>query len=444
MNELNQNLKTEQQTISQQMIQSAEILQMDCDELEAYVENLMLENPLVELLEKNDRYELRKEVQRRTNSEDNEDLKDLDKWNFSMKEKSLHEYVKSQLISEIQSPKDKKIIEYLICCLNEKGYLEIEEDDIYKHLDIEQKDYENYVKILQTAEPTGIGARDLRECLLLQLDKRSQGNLKQKEHDNARRIVSECLEELSKNLLKQISIKLNMTIDDVNSGIHIIRELNPKPGNGFYVRENLKYIHPEVIVVKFKDYFEVILSENFQREIVINNYYASMLNEDCEKETKLYIGEKKRQAEWVGKCIQQRNKTLLRVAKVIVEQQRIFFEKGQGFLKPLRMIDVAELLDIHEATVSRAVKNKYLQCYQGVYPLNYFFAKQFGAGDNVPEDMKAIIKEIISNENKREPLSDQKIETMMLNKGLRISRRTVAKYRQELGIKNAEGRREYI
>ena len=226
--------------------------------------------------------------------------------------------------------------------------------------------------------------------------------------------------------------------------MEVIRELNPKPGNSFSSRENLKYITPDVTVVKLKDYYEILLNEYMYPKMSINGYYRNMLKAGNDKETKDYVTTKVKQAEWVMQCVSQRNVTLMNVSKCIVDVQERFFTYGPGYLRPLKLADVAEMVGIHESTVSRAVKDKYLQCSWGIFPMNYFFIGAISKAGNenaaTADTAKNLLKEIITDENHEKPYSDRILSEKLAERGVRISRRTVAKYREAMGIKDASGR----
>ena len=200
-------------------------------------------------------------------------------------------------------------------------------------------------------------------------------------------------------------------------------------------------------MVKLSGYYEILLNEYVYPKIGINSFYRRILESNASKETKAYIVDKIRQAEWVKNCIGQRNSTLMRVSKCIVDYQERFFSQGTGHLKPLRLQDVAEMIDVHESTVSRAIRDKYLQCSWGIFPMSYFFSKSISServGEKITtEQVKALMVQVIGDENKKKPLSDRAITECLVEWGVKISRRTVAKYREELGIKDASGRKRF-
>jgi RNA polymerase sigma-54 factor len=237
----------------------------------------------------------------------------------------------------------------------------------------------------------------------------------------------------------------------VREAYEVIRSLCPKPGSGFSARETPVYITPDIIVVSFSDHFELLTNDYYFPSLSISGYYRSLMKESADDEVKAYLTDKIRQAKWVMKSIEQRRSTLMGCAQSIVELQEAFFRKGPGHLVPMTLADVAGKLGIHESTVSRAVKDKYIQCSMGVYPMGYFFSRGLsaagaasaGKGGASPDAAKALIKKLIAGEDRKKPLSDQKLTELMERQGVILSRRTVAKYRDELGIPGTTGRKEY-
>lgn len=443
------------QVLSQKMIQSAQILQMSSQELEAYMKEISLENPVIDLDEQYETGsydgEIRRKIEWLESSDEqnrvyyNNDYTEdgeRDCWNFDTEEgESLAEYLLSQLLTKNLTKQQVKIAEYIVNCLDGKGYFTEDKAQLAKNLGTDTDRVEEVLSMLKKLEPAGICAESLAECLLLQLERKGMST------PVLRNIVENYLELVGKNQLHVIAKKLKIPVETVQADCELIKGLNPKPGASFCSRETLKYITPDVTVVKLGGYYEILLNEYMYPKITINSYYKGMLQEDTPKEAKAYIGEKVRQAEWVMNCISQRNKTLLQVTKTIVDMQENFFLKGQGYLESMRQADVAGKLSVHESTVSRAVRDKYLQCSWGIFPMNYFFSKgiasENGQGAVTPEKIKQLMAEIIDGENKKKPYSDRVISEKLNEKGVHISRRTVAKYREQAQIKDAGGRREF-
>jgi RNA polymerase sigma-54 factor len=446
---------TQQLQLSQRMMQSASILQMNTMELKSYLEELALENPIIDLEEHEPSSDQLADIQKKlewleqineTNRiyyhRDQEEELETDFLNSigANNEITLEEYLTSQLLCVSLSPQEYEQIIYIIQCLDTKGYLKIPEIEIEKKLNISNSHYLKLLTIVQSLDPAGVGARDLKECLLLQLNHLSTDTR------IAHAIISSHLELLGKNQLLKIAKALQVTLDEVLEAFALIQSLNPKPGNSFSNRQNLAYLVPDITVVKLPEYFEILINEYMYPQISINAQYLHMLKQNPDMETKKYLSSKLKQAEWVKTCISQRNSTLLNVTKTIIDMQEDFFACG-GRLRPMLLSDIALILSLHESTVSRAIRDKYLQCVRGVYPLGFFFSKgiecKSGEETVTPEYIQGLIVEIIKNEDKRKPLSDQKITGILKERGIAISRRTVAKYRTACGLKDASGRKTF-
>lgn len=447
---------TQNQVLSQKMIQSMEILQMSCQELNDYIKEVALENPVVDIeegyempdaasdlikkLEWLDSIDERNRIYARQEYGDDSEDKHLMDYSENMGEE-LSEYLLHQLLTVDLTDLQYDVIHYMVYSLDSKGYMEEDLSDIAERFSTTKDFVEKQLKLLQGLDPAGVCARNLKECLMLQLEREEISD------DIAKIIVSEYLEVLGKNQLHVISKKLKLPMETVIEACNHIKDLNPKPGSGFDARGHLKYITPDVTVVKLADYYEILLNEYTYPKIGINHFYKQILETESSKETQSYIVDKIRQAEWIQNCIGQRNSTLLRVSKTIVDYQNAFFKYGTGHMKPLRLQDVAEILEIHESTVSRAIRDKYLQCSWGIFPMSYFFSKSIPANKNgekmTTEQVKQVLLAVIDEEDKKKPLSDRAISERMVERGVKISRRTVAKYRDELGIKDASGRKQF-
>ena len=302
---------------------------------------------------------------------------------------------------------------------------------------------------LKSLDPAGVCAFNLEECLKLQLERKKMLTPVMES------LIDNHLDMVAKNQIPAIARALHLSSGEAAGYCQIIKSLNPKPGVSFSSRDQLRYIIPDVTIVKFKDHFDILLNESMYPGIEVNSYYRQMNQAPDSQELKEYLGNKIRQAEWVKQCITQRSKTMMDVSRVILERQEAFFSHGPNYLKPLRMTDIAEILGIHESTVSRAVSKKYLQCSWGVYPMNFFFSRNVGTSTSSTEKsddpskavtarkIKQLLHEIIAEENKKKPYSDRLLGEKLTEKGISISRRTVAKYREEEGIPDASGRKEY-
>ena len=329
-----------------------------------------------------------------------------------------------------------------------KGYLEESIETIASYFGTDTELVEDLLSDLQALDPSGVCARSLEECLKLQLERRNMLT------PVLESIIDNCLEMVARNQIPAIARKLRLSPAETAGYCQIIKSLNPKPGVSFSSRDQLRYIIPDVTIVKFKDHFDILLNESMYPTIELNSYYRQMNQNPESSELKEYLGNKIRQAEWVKQCVTQRGKTLMQVSRAILEHQEEFFTFGPAHLSPLRLADIAQELDIHESTVSRAVSKKYLQCSWGVYPMNYFFSRSVavqessgnenGAQSVTAADIKRVLREIIEEENKKKPYSDRLLGEKLAERGISISRRTVAKYREEEGIADASGRKEYV
>lgn len=446
-------LNTSQKMLmSQKMLQSTEILQMSSSELLDYVKEISVENPVVDYEEKTDEQEkfdrLRKKLdyldasdeQNRTYyAEDKDDENENDDWKFKG---SPSQSLESCLLEQINvlkcKPCVKKIGTYIIGCLDQNGYLKETPEEIAEVFGIRKEYVIQALDLVKSFEPAGVAAKDLKECLLIQLKRNNISN------PLAEKIINGCLEMVGKNQIHLISKKLKACQEDVSEAISLIKKLNPKPGNSFDSGKSLEYITPDAIIVKGKDGYEIILNDRFFPNIGINTYYRSMLDKNSDGETKEYVLNKIKQAEWVITCINKRNSTLMKTLKCIVDIQKDFFDYGAGYIKPMCLNDVAKVIEMHESTVSRTIKQKYIQCCHGVFPLSYFFQSSISSdsGEKVtPEKIKLLIKEIVENEDPSSPLSDRAITEILNGKGIEISRRTVAKYRGMLGMHGTSGRK---
>ena len=451
------------QTLSQRMIQSAEILQMTSQELNTYINELALENPVIDIVEPPTAEEQRESIEQqewlnsfneenyylyqRQNNDDDYDFKSS--WNINTDDgETLQDYLWSQLITENFTDQETEIIKFMLECLDNKGYLEESIETIASYFGTDTEIVEDLLSDLQALDPSGVCARTLEECLKLQLERRNMLT------PVLESIIDNCLEMVARNQIPAIARKLRLSPAETAGYCQIIKSLNPKPGVSFSSRDQLRYIIPDVTIVKFKDHFDILLNESMYPTIELNSYYRQMNQNPESSELKEYLGNKIRQAEWVKQCVTQRGKTLMQVSRAILEHQEEFFTFGPAHLSPLRLADIAQELDIHESTVSRAVSKKYLQCSWGVYPMNYFFSRSVavqessgnenGAQSVTAADIKRVLREIIEEENKKKPYSDRLLGEKLAERGISISRRTVAKYREEEGIADASGRKAYV
>lgn len=446
----------QKQLLSQRMIQSAQILQMSSQELKEYLDKLTLENPVIDIKEQTPD-ELKKEEKLRKyewlnsldeqnrytyQQEESESEKSGEDYIFrSNDSETLKDYLWSQLVTFDFTKKERAMIEFMLENVNSRGYMTEDVCVVAEQFQADPEQALRLLHILQSLEPAGICARTLSECLLLQAKRFS---LLTPEMEV---ILLQHLELIGSNKLPEIAKKTKLPLKKVAACCQQIKKLNPSPGNAFSSREQLSYIVPDVTLVKFKDRFEILLNEYLYPDIQINSYYKQLSKTSLEPETTEYLQTKLSQAQWIRECISKRRTTLLNVSKTIFEAQIDFFYHGPSHLKPLRLTDAAEKLEIHESTVSRAVRGKYLQCLWGIFPMSYFFSKGLAGKNNEADysasQIKQLLADIIKSENKKMPLSDRVLSEELEKKGVILSRRTVAKYRQALKIPDASGRKIY-
>ena len=446
------------QTLSPQMMQSMEILQMGSQELLEYIEEAVQENPVLEPEENYDKQDefsvLRRKLewlestdpQNRYYHQQDTEEEDSPLKNYGTVEdedENLYYYVLSQLRVLELEPQVMDAGVFLVESLNQNGWLDEPLEDLAADCGCSLAVMEQALAAVQSLEPAGVGARTLSECLKLQLVRRTPVD------ELAVRIVENYLDALSKSRYGLIARELKVTAEEVRASCDRIRALNPRPGTGFAARENLTYINPDIIVVSFPDHFELLSNDYYFPTLHISGYYTRLMKESDDGQVRDYLTDKMRQAKWMVKAIEQRRSTLMACAECILELQEAFFHKGPGHLVPLSLADVAGRIGVHESTVSRAVKDKYIQCSMGVYPLSYFFSRGLGASASAgeeaasPDAAKALLKKFIAGEDKKKPLSDQKLCELMAAQGCPLSRRTVAKYRDELHIPSTAGRKQY-
>jgi RNA polymerase sigma-54 factor len=326
----------------------------------------------------------------------------------------------------------KEIGTNIIGNLNGDGYLKSSLEEIAQSTGHTPDEVLQALKLIQQFDPVGIAARDTRECLLIQARLQNLGG------SIVEKIILEHMNNLENKKYELIARSLSIPLQEVLSAISIITHFEPKPGRRYSDDETI-YISPDIYVFKVGDDYEIVLNEDGLPRLKINSYYRSILsNKNAVTDgTKQYIQDKLKAAAWLIKSIHQRQRTIYRVTKSIVHFQRKFFDKGVVHLKPLVLRDVAEDIQMHESTVSRVTTNKYVHTPQGVFELKYFFDSSINSmvGDSVAsESVKEHIKNIVKSENKFKPCSDQDIANYLKNFNIMVARRTVAKYRETLGI----------
>lgn len=427
--------------ITTQLRQSLSLLNMSNLELEEEIKKEAEENPLLEVENKSDidwqgyiKSMDYKRQYRINHSLDNEvTLENMIKY-----ESSLYDYIKYQLSLLKITNKEREICEYLVDCLDENGYFTTDEKYILKKLKISQDEFDICLNIIQRLEPSGIGARNLIECLLIQINNNDIYD------DILCNIIADDLELIGKNKLREISKKHRITLEQCIKYIDKIRMLNPKPGR-LCSNDVTLYIQPDVIVRKIDNEFQVFMNNSNEFTLSINNYYRSILNNpSSDKDVREFIKDKLNNAVTFIKNIESRKNTILQITEEIVKEQKEFFNKGENYIKPMKLRDIANKLGYHESTISRGINNKYMLTPFGLYDFKYFFSSSLITNSN--EDVsslkiKKLIKDIIDKENKLKPLSDDNICKLLKDDGIKLARRTVAKYRESMKIPSSNKRK---
>jgi RNA polymerase sigma-54 factor len=355
--------------------------------------------------------------------------------------KTLGEHLGEQLRLSNLGEMGLEIGEYLIGSLDENGYLQTSIEEVAEHFGVAPEKVEEVLSVIQTFEPAGVGARNLQECLWLQVVQRKL------ESTLAARIIQEQFDNLLNRRFSEIARTLKCTVEEVQQAGDLIATLDPRPGQEIATEET-KYVVPDLVVERVGEDFVVSLNDRNVPRLRISSAYQGMLRQkgSVPDDTRKYITEKLNSAKWLIQTIEQRRKTMIKVMRRIVEEQRDFFERGVEGLKPLTLQQIASHIGMHESTVSRVTTNKYVQTPRGVFELKYFFSSglQTEDGDDVSAKVaKDRISQLIQNEDKRDPLSDQRIAELLQQHGLRIARRTVAKYRESLRLLPARQRRRF-
>lgn len=441
--------------LSPQLKQSIEILRFSMDDLVSFLRDQALENPMMEieetiktksiedgihkdkerenLIELANRYDYPAPTSNYSKSED-DDYSFLD---FSSKSSTLKDDLLFQLNVLDIGYIERRIGEEIIDNLDDNGYLRTSPALIADEMGITEDDVRDVLGIIKDFEPRGVACETLMDCLLSQVED---------DHIIAKKLIKEHLEDIAYNRMGVISKALGISLEKVIEEVDYIRTLNPKPGASYSTNQPVKYIVPDATIEKVDGEYQIIMHDEYIPRIHISNSYRQMINEGDEEAVK-FLSKKLNSAEWIISSIEQRKSTILRILEVIVRTQAEFFDYGNKHLAPMSQKEVAEELELHESTISRATTDKYVDSPQGILELKYFFSNEMktDSGEDVSSTaIMAMIEEIVEAEDKKKPLSDAKITSMLNDKGIEISRRTVAKYRENIGIPKSSMRKEYI
>jgi RNA polymerase sigma-54 factor len=334
-----------------------------------------------------------------------------------------------------------RIGEIIIGNIDENGYLVASLEEIQAAAETSMAMVESALRMIQSFDPSGVGARTITECLLLQLRTLElEGTLIEK-------IIVHNMDELEKKKYAALAQQYNLPVKDIIAAVKIIEGLEPKPGRNFS-NVSTNYITPDVYLIKTADGYQIVLNDEGLPRLRVSSYYKKLIqqNNAFPKEDKQFLVEKFRSAVGLLKSLDQRNRTIYRVTETLLELQKDFFEKGVESIKPLTLKDVALTLDLHESTVSRVTSNKYLSCEHGTFGFRFLFSSALhsGMGSVSSTSVKNVIKNLVTEEDPQKPSSDQHIAEMLRKSGTVIARRTVAKYREEMGIPPQAKRKKIV
>ena len=366
-----------------------------------------------------------------------EDREDLPFENLVRSTSSLADHLDEQLRFATEDPLERRIGAEIIGNLDDDGYLRAELEEVAQRCQTTAAEVERVLTgIVQKFDPTGVGARGIRECLLLQLRADPPVDPVSVE------LVEQHFEELSRRRYQEIARALRLSVDRIMESVEEIMGLEPKPGRRFGANDS-RYIVPDVFVHKLGSEYTVVLNEDGIPRLRVNSLYRSLLRSSG-GEARQYVEQKLRSALWLIKSVDQRQRTLRKVTQSIVKFQREFLDRGLPFLRPLSLRDVGEDISMHESTISRVTTNKYVETPQGLFELKFFFHSGIASGDGEmvsSVSVKKMIRDLLAGEDQAKPLSDQEVAQILKDKSLTIARRTVAKYREELGIAPSHQRR---
>lgn len=463
--------QTQKLVMTPELIQAIQILQYNSQELEAYVEEQILTNPVLEKAEKmespsegegvsetseievtNAKGELEIDWAEHIKESHYDDIS-YKQWEYDKNypEYSYEQYaafnvtLTEHLCQQLQFGEIKKplyqIVLYIIEALDENGYLRMSLDQICEVFGVDKETAEEALRIVQNFEPIGVGARDLSECLMIQL------KALRKDVPLLCQVVCNHLEDLANNRLYSIAKTLGVTVKEIQKVADVIKTLEPKPGREFNSGDENRYIVPDVIVEKVDGEYVVRVNEGSVPKLTISPYYRKiLLSEEKDSNISRFLTGRLNSAMWLIKSIEQRRRTIKNVVKAVVKYQEDYFEKGEKHLRTLTLKQIAEEVGIHESTVSRSIHGKYMQTPRGSFEIKYFFTSgvQSGHGGGISsESIKKIIQEMVERENSQNPYSDQALSEMLREKGVVISRRTVAKYRDEMNMPSSSKRKRY-
>ncbi|EPB6710251.1 TPA: RNA polymerase factor sigma-54 [Escherichia coli] len=359
---------------------------------------------------------------------------------------TLQDYLMWQVELTPFSDTDRAIATSIVDAVDDTGYLTVPLEDILESMGDEEIDIdevEAVLKRIQRFDPVGVAAKDLRDCLLIQL---SQFDKTTPWLEEARRIISDHLDLLANHDFRTLMRVTRLKEDVLKEAVNLIQSLDPRPGQSIQTGEP-EYVIPDVLVRKHNGHWTVELNSDSIPRLQINQHYASMCNNARNDGDSQFIRSNLQDAKWLIKSLESRNDTLLRVSRCIVEQQQAFFEQGEEYMKPMVLADIAQAVEMHESTISRVTTQKYLHSPRGIFELKYFFSSHVnteGGGEASSTAIRALVKKLIAAENPAKPLSDSKLTSLLSEQGIMVARRTVAKYRESLSIPPSNQRKQLV
>ncbi|EIG5935000.1 RNA polymerase factor sigma-54 [Escherichia coli] len=359
---------------------------------------------------------------------------------------TLQDYLMWQVELTPFSDTDRAIATSIVDAVDDTGYLTVPLEDILESMGDEEIDIdevEAVLKRIQRFDPVGVAAKDLHDCLLIQL---SQFDKTTPWLEEARLIISDHLDLLANHDFRTLMRVTRLKEDVLKEAVNLIQSLDPRPGQSIQTGEP-EYVIPDVLVRKHNGHWTVELNSDSIPRLQINQHYASMCNNARNDDDSQFIRSNLQDAKWLIKSLESRNDTLLRVSRCIVEQQQAFFEQGEEYMKPMVLADIAQAVEMHESTISRVTTQKYLHSPRGIFELKYFFSSHVnteGGGEASSTAIRALVKKLIAAENPAKPLSDSKLTSLLSEQGIMVARRTVAKYRESLSIPPSNQRKQLV
>ncbi len=414
--------------MTQELQQAIQILQFNTEELQDYVETVSLENPLFDVVAPKIQSDL---MQMHSGP-----IKEDSFIQIADHPISLFEHLIHQIHLNYRDTFIREIMLILVEYIDVNGYLKVNEEELKEELNATDIQYLDALTLLQQLDPPGVGARDLQECLMLQTEQDDYAP------ELAYLLLEESFDAIAKRKFEQIAKDYQISLAQVQQILDYIRTLNPFPGASFGSQDS-NFIIPDLTLVRREGQLVVLSNKRGQLRLNFQENYFNRLKRQADEETTAYLKEKLQQFKWLNKTLGQRKDTILEVGKIIVQHQAAFFEAKQGALKPLMLKDVAKQLEVHESTISRAVNGKYIETDFGVVELRSFFVNKVSGEDTSVDEVKRLIALLVEKEDKHKPLSDQKIVELLAEKEQKISRRTVAKYREALNIPSSSKRKRF-